>query len=198
MQPNGCNSIAGRSTMATKRLHMNESQPDRIEKRILLNAPRSRVWRALTNSAEFGYWFGVKFDTPFAPGRAMRGVLVGTRVDAAVAAAQQPYAGSAFEITIERMEAERLFSFRWHPAAGKPGVDYSGEPTTLVVFELDEVRGGVMLTVTESGFSQIPLDRRLQAFTANEQGWGMMVGVIEQYVTAAEAEGSGSNPAAGR
>jgi uncharacterized protein YndB with AHSA1/START domain len=177
---------------------MNESHPDRIEKKVLLKAPRARVWRALTNAAEFGHWFGVKFETPFAPGRAMRGVLVGTKVDPAVAAAQQPYAGSPFEITIERMEAERLFSFRWHPAAGKPGVDYSHEPTTLVVFELEEVSGGVMLTVTESGFSQVPLDRRLQAFTANEQGWGMMVGVIEQYVTAAALEGIDSNRAAGR
>jgi len=177
---------------------MSESHPDRIEKKVLLKAPRSRVWRALTDSAEFGHWFGVKFDAPFAPGRAMRGLLVGTRVDPAVAAAQQPYAGSPFEITIERMEAERLFSFRWHPAAGKPGVDYSHEPTTLVVFELDDVSGGVMLTVTESGFSQIPLDRRLQAFTANEQGWGMMVGVIEQYVTATDVQGIGANRAAGR
>jgi hypothetical protein len=96
------------------------------------------------------------------------------------------------------MEAERVFSFRWHPAAGKPGTDYSHEPTTLVVFELEEVSGGILLKVTESGFSQIPLDRRVQAFTANEQGWGMMVSVIEQYVTAADAEGVGSNRPAGR
>src|SRR5204863_2318948 len=118
MQPPSCNRTAGRSTIATERLHMSESHPDRIEKKVLLKASRSRVWRALTDSAEFGHWFGVKFDAPFAPGRAMHGLLVGTRVDPAVAAAQQPYAGSPFEITIERMEAERLFSFRWHPAAG--------------------------------------------------------------------------------
>jgi uncharacterized protein YndB with AHSA1/START domain len=177
---------------------MNETTPDRIEKQVLLRAPRSRVWRALTDSAEFGHWFGVKFDTPFAPGRAMRGVLTGTKVDPAVAAAQQPYAGSPFEITIDRMEAERLFSFRWHPAAGQPGVDYSNEPATLVEFQLEEVSGGVLLTVTESGFDRIPLERRVQAFTANEQGWGMMVGVIEQYVTTAAAEGVGSNRPATR
>lgn len=175
---------------------MSNATPDRIEKQVLLRAPRSRVWRALTDSAEFGHWFGVKFDAPFAPGRAMRGVLVGTKVDPAVAAAQQPYAGSPFEITIERVEAERLFSFRWHPAAGQPGVDYSNEPATLVVFELEEVSDGVLLTITESGFDGIPLERRVQAFTANEQGWGMMVGVIEQYVTAAAADAAGrSRPA---
>ena len=88
---------------------MTAVHPDRIEKKILLRAPRSRVWRALTDSGEFGHWFGVKFDAQFAPGRAMRGVMIGTKVDPEVAAAQQPYNGEPFEITIERIEPERLF-----------------------------------------------------------------------------------------
>jgi len=46
---------------------------DRIEKKVLLHAPRARVWRALSDSAEFGTWFGVKFDGPFAPGACVRG-----------------------------------------------------------------------------------------------------------------------------
>jgi uncharacterized protein YndB with AHSA1/START domain len=160
---------------------MTEVQPDRIEKKILLRAPRSRVWRALTDSGEFGHWFGVKFDAPFAPGHAMRGVMIGTGVDPEVAAAQQPYHGDPFEITIERIEPERLFSFRWHPST-KRGEDYSSEPTTLIEFMLEEVSGGVMLTVTESGFDRIPLPRRAQAFSGNEQGWGMMIKVIDKYV----------------
>ena len=162
---------------------MSETHPDRIEKKILLRAPRSRVWRALTDSSEFGYWFGVTFDAPFAPGLAMRGVMVATKADRVVAAAQQPYVGEPFEITIDRMEPERLFSFRWHPFS-KRGVDYSNEPTTLIEFTLEEVSGGVMLTVTESGFDRIPLARRAEAFTANEQGWGMMIDVIGKYLAA--------------
>ena len=155
---------------------------DRIEKKILLRAPRARVWRALTDSAEFGTWFGMKFDGPFAPGATMRGVIVPTRVNAKVAEAQKKYEGMAFEITIEQMEPERLFSFRWHPNAVEPGADYSAEPTTLIVFDLEEVAGGVMLTVTESGFDEIPVARRAKAFTANEQGWGMVVKLIEEYL----------------
>src|ERR1700730_8135588 len=141
---------------------------DRIEKMVLLRAPRQRVWRALSDSTEFGTWFGVKFDGPFAPGASMRGVIVPTQVNAEVAKAQKPYEGLPFEITIEKMEPERLFSFRWHPFAIERGVDYSAEPTTLVVFALEEVPGGVMLTVTESGFDQIPLARRANAFTTKE------------------------------
>src|SRR6202030_1784473 len=152
---------------------------DRIEKRILLRAPRKRVWRALSDSTEFGTWFGVKFHGPFTPGASIRGVIVTTTVNAEVAKAQKEYEGMPFEITIEQIEPERLFSFRWHPFAVERGVDYSAEPTTLVVFELEEVANGITLTVTESGFDQIPLARRAKAFTANEGGWDMVVKLIE-------------------
>src|SRR6266704_2984681 len=158
---------------------------DRIEKTLLLRAPPKRVWRALSDSTEFGTWFGVKFDRPFAPGVSMRGVIVPTTVNAEVANAQKPYEGLPFEITVEQMEPERLFSFRWHPFAVERDVDYSAEPTTLIVFTLDEVANGTMLTVTESGFDQIPLARRAKAFTANEQGWSIVVGLIEKYLARA-------------
>jgi uncharacterized protein YndB with AHSA1/START domain len=158
---------------------------DRIEKKILLHAPRKRVWRALTDAKEFGTWFGMKFDGPFAPGATMCGVIVPTQVNADVAKAQKPYEGLPFEITIEKMEPERLFSFRWHPNAIERGVDYSAEPTTLIEFVLEEVANGVLLTVTESGFDRIPLARRAKAFTANEQGWGMVVKLIEEYLVQA-------------
>jgi uncharacterized protein YndB with AHSA1/START domain len=155
---------------------------DCIEKKILLRTPRARVWRALTDSTEFGIWFGMKFEDPFTPGAVMHGSIVGTKVNAEVAQAQKQYEGKAIEITIERMEPERLFSFRWHPHAIEPGMDYSAEPTTLIEFILEEVPEGVLLTVTESGFDQIPLARRAKAFTANEQGWGMVVKLIEEYL----------------
>jgi len=156
--------------------------PDRIEKTIVLHSSLSRVWRALSDSREFGKWFGVKFDAPFVPGVFVRGVVVGTAVDAEVAKAQQGYKGLPFEITIEAMERERLFSFRWHPFAVDIKVDYSNEPTTLVEFKLETVSEGVLLTITESGFDKIPLERRAQAFTSNEQGWAMMGKVIEEYL----------------
>ena len=155
---------------------------DRIEKKILLRAPRARVWRALTNSTEFATWFGMAFDGPFHPGARMNGVIVGTKVNAEVAALQKPHEGKKFEITIEQMEPERLFSFRWHPHAVDPNVDYSAEPTTLVRFTLEEKPEGIVVTVTESGFDQIPLARRAEAFKANEQGWGLVIKLIEEYL----------------
>jgi uncharacterized protein YndB with AHSA1/START domain len=159
---------------------------DRIEKKILLRAARKRVWRALTDSKEFGSWFGMKFDGPFVPGAKMRGVIVPTTVNAEVAKAQKEYEGLPFVITIAQMDPERLFSFRWHPHALERDVDYSHEPTTLIVFLLEEVPDGIMLTVTESGFDRIPIARRAKAFTANEQGWGMVVRLIEEYLAHAQ------------
>jgi uncharacterized protein YndB with AHSA1/START domain len=164
---------------------MSSVTTDRIEKQVLLRAPRTRVWRALTDAQEFGAWFGVRFDGPFTPGALLRGVIVPTSVDAEVAKAQQPYEGMPFEITVDRIEPETLFSFRWHPFAVEREVDYSHEPTTLIVFTLQEVANGIMLTVTESGFDQVPLARRAKAFTANEGGWSMVMTLIEKHLAQA-------------
>jgi len=155
---------------------------DRIEKKILLHAPLERVWRAISDSSEFGQWFGVKFDAPFVPGTALRGTIVGTTVDPEVAKMQKAFEGKPFQITIEQMVPERLFSFRWHPHALEPGFDYSVEPTTLVAFALEQTADGVLLTVSESGFDQIPLARRAKAFMANDQGWSVQVRLISEYL----------------
>jgi uncharacterized protein YndB with AHSA1/START domain len=155
---------------------------DRIEKTILLRAPLKRVWRALSDSTEFGNWFGMRFNAPFAPGATITAVIVPTTVNQEVAKMQKPYEGISFEIKIEQMQPEQLFSFRWHPGAVEPGIDYASEPTTLVVFTLEKAPDGVQLTVTESGFDQIPLARRAKAFSANEGGWTLVIKLIEEYL----------------
>jgi uncharacterized protein YndB with AHSA1/START domain len=161
---------------------MSSAVSDRIEKQVLLRAPLSRVWQALTDSKEFGQWFGVRFDGPFKAGAPISGRIAPTTMDAKVAEMQKPYEGMAFTITIDRMEPKNLFTFRWHPFAVDPKVDYSDEPMTLVAFSLKEVPEGVLLTVTESGFDKIPLERRATAFTSNEGGWAMQVTLIQKYV----------------
>jgi uncharacterized protein YndB with AHSA1/START domain len=146
---------------------------DRIEKKIVLRAPRSRVWRALADSEEFGSWFGAKLEGAFAPGATVKGRIT-----------HPGYEHLTFEITVERVDPERLLSYRWHPYAIDPDVDYSGEPTTLIEFRLEEVAGGTQLTVVESGFDQIPLARRAEAFRMNDQGWTQQLENIERHVTA--------------
>jgi uncharacterized protein YndB with AHSA1/START domain len=142
-----------------------------LEKRIELKAPISRVWRALTDYREFGQWFCVRLDGPFAPGRISRGQIT-----------YPGYEHLTWEATVQKMEPERLFSFTWHPYAVDPKIDYSKEPTTLVEFRLEPKEGGTVLFITESGFSAIPKDRQFEAFRKNEEGWTEMLTNIERHV----------------
>ena len=155
---------------------------DRIEKHILLHAPLGRVWAAVSDATAFGTWFGVAFDEPFAQGKRLTGKIVPTKMDEKIAKMQEPYAGKAFEWTVERIEPMKRILFRWHPYAIEEGVDYSKEPTTLIEFVLEEVPGGILLKITESGFDQIPLHRRAKAFKANEGGWEMQTRLVEKYL----------------
>lgn len=158
------------------------TQSDRIEKKVLLRAPVDRVWRAVSDAAEFGSWFGVAFEGPFAAGMPIKGKIVPTKADPEVAKTQKPCEGKSFEITIDRIEPKRLFSFRWHPFAVDEKVDYSSEPTTLLVFELKEEDGGTLVTITESGFDHIPLARRAEAFRMNDGGWAAQATLIAKYL----------------
>jgi uncharacterized protein YndB with AHSA1/START domain len=145
---------------------------DRIERKIQLKAPRSRVWRALSDATEFGAWFGVDFrGKAFVAGKPVQGKVT-----------YPGYEHVVMEVQIERMEPERLLSWRWHPAAIDTSVDYSDEPTTLVVFELTEVDGGTLLTVVESGLDKIPLARRATVFRLNSSGWDEQMRNIEKHV----------------
>jgi uncharacterized protein YndB with AHSA1/START domain len=164
------------------------SVPDKIEKQITLRAPLARVWSAITDSQQFGTWFGCALDGPFVAGKKASGTVQPTKVDPEVAKLQEPHAGSLFEIVVERIEPMRLFAFKWHPYALEPGMDYTTEPMTLVTFELNEVEPGkTHLKITESGFDRVPLERRARAFSENEGGWTHQSKLIEKYVNGATA-----------
>jgi uncharacterized protein YndB with AHSA1/START domain len=150
---------------------MSTTSTDRIEKTVVLRAPRARVWQALTDARSFGEWFGVELAGPFAPGARVSGRIT-----------HEDYQHVPFELTVERMEPERLFAWRWHPHQIDPAVDYSTEPATLVVFELAEVADGTRLTVVETGFDGIPLSRRATAYRGNDEGWAAHVVAIERYL----------------
>lgn len=144
---------------------------DRIEKTIELQAPVSRVWRALTDHREFGTWFRVKLDGPFVPGQVSRGQMT-----------YPGYEHVRWEAVVQKMEPERLFSFTWHPYAIDPKEDYSGEPPTLVEFTLEPTAKGTLLRVVESGFDRIPKKRRNEAFRMNESGWSVQIENIARHV----------------
>jgi uncharacterized protein YndB with AHSA1/START domain len=144
---------------------------NRIEKRIELNAPVSRVWRALTNHEQFGQWFRVSLDSPFIPVKPTRGHIT-----------YPGYEHLIMEVVVTRMEPEHLFSFTWHPYAIDTQKDYSQETPTLVEFRLEKNGNGTLLLLTESAFDRIPEDRRLTAFRANDGGWTEQMRNIQNHV----------------
>lgn len=150
---------------------MKSSPSDRIQKTVLINANRSRVWRALTNAAEFGQWFRVKLEGRFVPGEITSGHVT-----------SPGHEHLRFEVVVERMDAEHYFSFRWHPYAVDPEVDYSQEPMTQVEFHLEPVSQGTRLTVSESGFDLIPAARRNEAYRMNEGGWAVQCENIRKHL----------------
>lgn len=145
---------------------------NRIERRVELNAPVSRVWRALADHREFGAWFKVELEAPFAPGQVSRGHMT-----------YPGYEHLPWEAVVQKMEPERLFSYTWHPYAVEAGVDYSKEMPTLVEFQLEKTGDGTLLKLTESGFENLPASRREKAFQMHENGWTEQMQNIERYVS---------------
>src|SRR5262245_16557639 len=147
------------------------SKTDRIEKEIVLRAPQSRVWRAVTDYKEFGTWFRVKLESAFIAGKTVSGAVT-----------YPGYEHLKFSVEVEKIDPESYFAFSWHPYAIDPKQDYSQEPTTLVEFRLEAVKGGTKLTVAESGFDRIPAGRRDEAFRMNSQGWATQMENIKNHV----------------
>ena len=147
---------------------------DRIERKLVIKATRARVWRALTHIDEFNSWFGVRLQGgEFAAGERFTGTVT-----------HPGYEHLTMEVTIQNCEPEKLLSWRWHPNAVDPQKDYSSEPTSLVEFRLEDAVGGTVLTLVESGFDQIPPERRLTAFRGNSEGWAIQLQNIEKHVAA--------------
>jgi len=145
--------------------------PDRIEKSIELKAPVSRVWRALTDHNEFGTWFKVKLNEPFRVGEVSTGQVT-----------HPGYEHATLNLVVQAIDPEQYFAFTWHPYAVDVAVDYTRETPTLVEFHLEKTASGTLLKVTESGFSDLPDDRRDEAFARNEGGWAQQMKNIEAYV----------------
>jgi uncharacterized protein YndB with AHSA1/START domain len=147
---------------------------DRIERQIHIKAPRAKVWAALANAESFGDWFGVKLKGKrFVAGEPIEGYIT-----------YPGYEHLLWKVTVERIEPERLLSFRWHPYAVDPDMDYSHEPATLVSFELEATADGTLLRLVEAGFDGIPAHRRLEAFRMNSSGWDAQMNNIDAYVAA--------------
>lgn len=167
---------------------------DRIEKQITLNAPLSRVWRAIADAKEFGRWFGIELAGEFVAGETISGTFDSRMTEESIMAYQNSLGLAPSKVrlpeknwvfcTVERIEPEHYFSFRWIPYGIDAEADPANEPTTLVEFRLEQTGGGTRLTITESGFDRVPAHRRERAYRMDEGGWAGQVDNIKRHVEA--------------
>lgn len=152
---------------------ININTSNQIEKMVTIKASRSRVWRALTDYREFGAWFDVKLDSAFVAGKPCEGQMT-----------HPGYEHVRFRVEVAEIKPEHLFSYRWHPGDCDQEQDRSSEKPTLVEFTLEEIPGGTLLRVVESGFDHIPEHRRAEAFRMNTGGWSYQMQNITRYAEA--------------
>ncbi len=155
---------------------------DRIEKTTLLRAPLDRVWRAISDSSQFGTWFGLRAEGPFVANERVHCTIVPTSVVPEVGETQKEYEGFGFDIWVDEVVPPHRLSFRWVAHSAHDDADPETQPKTRVTFELEERSDGVQLTITESGFDAIPSEFRSKTFTSNGEGWTLQLRSIEQYV----------------
>jgi uncharacterized protein YndB with AHSA1/START domain len=165
---------------------------DRIEKRVTVRAPVSRVWKAIADAQEFGRWFGLELEGAFVAGKTITGTFHEVLNEAAIVDYQKSLGLSPSKVklpdknsvfcTVERIEPEHYFSFRWIPYGIDAEADPQNEPTTLVEFRLEKVAEGTLLTIIESGFDRVPAHRRERAFRMNEGGWAAQAENLKKYV----------------
>ncbi len=142
-----------------------------IERTIDLKAPIEKVWSAVSDHEQFGAWFRVKLDEPFQVGKMAKGRIT-----------YPGYEHVLWEATVKRMDAPHHFAFTWTPYGVDPKRDYSSEIPTLVEFTLEPIAAGTRLTIVESGFDNVPADRRAEAFRMNSGGWTSQLENIRVHV----------------
>ena len=150
---------------------MSAQSQDRIVQVVELAAPPSRVWRAISDHEEFGTWFQVRLDNPFREGEVTRGHVT--------------YPGHEhveWESLTERLTPEELFVFSWPPSAVDAETDYAANAKMIVEFRLEPNAGGTRVTITESGFLQIPEPKRGEVLRANREGWEIQAKQIAEYL----------------
>ena len=140
--------------------------PNTISRRLELAHPQEKVWAALTTPEGLAGWFGSSVEGQVAPGHDVR--------------MRWEQHGHEATLAIKVVDPMNVFAYCWG-IVGAP----EGDPRrTYVEFRLEPVAGDTVLTVTESGFAQLP-DELIASYDGNTQGWASELGELVAYLDAA-------------
>jgi uncharacterized protein YndB with AHSA1/START domain len=138
--------------------------PDPITQQITIKASPQRVWAALTDSQQFGQWFGARIDGTFASGETVQAEMTMEGVE-----------GLAFGMRISAMNAPQHFAFFWPAYDFAAKRDRSDLPWTKVEFHLEPSPTGTTVTVTESGFDALGGAFGARVRAENNDGWAVQL-----------------------
>jgi uncharacterized protein YndB with AHSA1/START domain len=145
----------------------------RIDRSIDIDVPPERVWRALTDAAELAAWFQVRIEGELASGR-----------EVWMTSVHAEHTGQRFAVLVVEMTPPRRMVWQWHPGEVDPSIDYAREHRTTVTFTLEPSGKGTRLSVSETGFDEVSLERRAKAYADNSQGWTEVLGWLKKHVEA--------------
>jgi len=142
--------------------------PNTITRTLDLPHPQDRVWAALTTIEGLTSWFGSHAEGFVVPGRVVR-------------MRWEQYDDGRKDLAIKVVEPMSRFAFTW-AVSGAP----EGDPRqTFVEFLLEPTAAGTLLTVTESGFAQLPDEWLEPSYEGNVEGWGVELGELVAFLDAA-------------
>ena len=132
-----------------------------VEHSIWINAPRERVWQAITTSEQMRQWWGDYWEIPSLEVGAT--IKFGDPSDLMLA-------------TVALADAPREFSIQW------PAQEQYHHIEMFTIFVLAEENGGTRVTVTETGFEALPEDVRQKRYDSTAQGYETVLAGLKTFV----------------
>jgi uncharacterized protein YndB with AHSA1/START domain len=135
-----------------------------VERSVLIEAPRQRVWQAITDPAELEQWYapGCPWDIPaLQAGATVKFHNTDTDIQLA---------------TIEQLEPLHRLTLRWELDPAHPGI------TLLNSFLLEEENGGTRVTVSQAGYESLPDGMREEQLRQDAEAYTAIAESLKNYV----------------
>lgn len=142
---------------------------DVIQREIVINAPKERVYDAIANPELVVKWFPETLEGKYEVG-------------------EQPIFGfgehGRNQVCIVDAQPHDYFAYRWVPGGNHFLGNVNTVANTLVEFHIKELNSeSCKVILTETGFAGLPEEIAEASFNQNSGGWDFMLGRLVKYFT---------------